>query len=278
MQNKEVIGQWSESAPYWEKYRPVIVRMFAPVSQALIEDAAIRKGNSVLDVATGPGEPALTIADVVGPEGTVVGTDVAPEMVKAARREASRRKLQNARFEVAFTDSLPFPADTFDAAVSRFGVMFFPSPLDCLRDVLRVLKPGGRIAFAVWYLAEKNPFDYLITRVVDRYVQPAAPKPGATDMFRFAKPGDLVAVLSSAGATAASERVLQFSIRAGLSAEEFWTIRSEMSEKLRTKLAPLSGSQREGLKWEAIEAIRAYSSEDGISIPAEVLMVRARKP
>jgi SAM-dependent methyltransferase len=278
MQNKEVIGQWSESAPYWEKYRPVIVEMFAPVSQALIEDAAIAKGNSVLDVATGPGEPALTIADLLGPEGTVVGTDVAPEMVEAARREASRRKLQNARFEVAFTDSLPFPADTFDAAVSRFGVMFFPSPLDCLRDVLRVLKPGGRIAVAVWYLAEKNPFDYLITRVVDRYVQPAAPKPGATDMFRFAKPGGLLALLSSAGATAASERVLQFSIRAGLSAEEFWTIRSEMSEKLRTKLAPLDGSQREALKRDAIEAIRAYSTENGISIPAEVLIVRARKP
>jgi hypothetical protein len=97
-------------------------------------------------------------------------------------------------------------------------------------------------------------------------------------MFRFAKPGDLVALLSSAGATGASERVLQFSIRAGLSAEEFWTIRSEMSEKLRTKLAPLSGSQREAVKWDAIEAIRAYSSEDGISIPAEVLMVKARKP
>jgi SAM-dependent methyltransferase len=278
MQNKEVIGQWSESAPYWEKYRPVIVEMFAPVTQALIEDAAIRKGDSVLDVATGPGEPALTMADLVGPEGMVVGTDVAPEMVEAARREAGRRNFANARFEVAFTDSLPFPPDTFDAAVSRFGVMFFPSPLDCLREVLRVLKPGGRIAVAVWYLAENNPFDYVVTRVVDRYVQPTAPKAGATDMFRFAKPGDLLAVLSSAGATAVSERVLRFSIRAGLSAEDFWTIRSEMSEKLRTKLAPLFASQREALKRDAIAAIRAYSSENGISIPAEVLIVKGRKP
>jgi SAM-dependent methyltransferase len=278
MQNKEVIGQWSESAPYWEKHRPVIVEMFAPVTQALIEDAAIRKGDSVLDVATGPGEPALTMADLVGPEGMVVGTDVAPEMVEAARREAGRRNFANARFEVAFTDSLPFPPDTFDAAVSRFGVMFFPSPLDCLREVLRVLKPGGRIAVAVWYLAENNPFDYVVTRVVDRYVQPTAPKAGATDMFRFAKPGDLLAVLSSAGATAVSERVLRFSIRAGLSAEDFWTIRSEMSEKLRTKLAPLFASQREALKRDAIAAIRAYSSENGISIPAEVLIVKGRKP
>ncbi len=283
MQNREVIGQWSESAPYWEKYRPVIGEMFAPVAQALIEDAAIARGNSVLDVATGPGEPALTIADLVGPAGMVVGTDVVPEMVEAARREAGRRKLKNARFEVVFsggqgTDSLPFPANTFDAAVSRFGVMFFPSPVDCLRDVLRVLKPGGRIAMAVWYLAEKNPFDYVTSRIVDRYVEPAAPKPGSTDMFRFAKPGDLLALLSSAGATAAYERVLQFAVRASISAEDFWALRSEMSEKLRTKLASLSERKRAALKREAIEAIRAYSVENGISLPAEVLIVSGAKP
>jgi len=282
MKNKEVIGQWSESAPYWEKYRPVIVEMFAPVAQALIEDAGIAPGNSVLDVATGPGEPALTIAEVVGPEGTVVGTDVAREMIEAARRAADRCKIHNAKFAETFSDSLPFAGNTFDAVVSRFGVMFFPSPVDCLREMLRVLRPGGRIALAVWHWQDKNPFDYAVNRVVDRsmerYLEPTAPKPGASDMFRFAKPGDLVAVLSSAGATAISERLLQFSIRAGLSAEEFWTLRSEMSEKMRTKLALLSEPQRAELKRDAIEAIRAYSVNDGISIPAEVLVVSGAKP
>jgi predicted proteasome-type protease len=97
-------------------------------------------------------------------------------------------------------------------------------------------------------------------------------------MFRFATPGDLMAVLANAGASATSERILQFSIRAGLSAEEFWTLRSEMSEKLRSRLAPLSNSQREALERDAIEAIRAYSVEDRISIPAEVLIVSGRKP
>lgn len=282
MKNKEIIGQWSESAPYWEKYRPVIVGMFAPVAQALIDEARIGKGNSVLDVATGPGEPALTIADVVGPEGIVVGTDVAPEMVEAARREAAQRNLKHVGFEVTYTESLPFPANTFDAAVSRFGVMFFSSPVDCLREVLRVLKPGARVAMAVWHLAETNPFDYVVSRVVDRYmaryVEPTTPKPGSSDMFRFATPGDLLAVLVSAGATGTAERILRFSIRAGLSAEEFWTLRSGMSEKLRTKLALLSEPQRAELKRDAIEAIRAYSVEDGISLPAEVLIVSGRKP
>lgn len=277
MQNKEIIGQWSETAAYWEKYRPVITGMLAPVAQALIEDAAIAKGNSVLDVATGTGEPALTIAELVGPDGSVVGTDVVPEMVEAARREGERRNLQNAKFKLAFTDNLPFPANTFDATVSRFGAMFFPDPLQCLRDMLRVLKPGAKIALAVWYLQEKNPFDYIVSRVVDRYVERAAPQPGSSDMFRFAKSGDLLALLVSAGAAAASERVLQYSIRAPLSPEEFWTLRSEMSEKLRTKLAGLSGIQRAELDREAIEAIRAYSVANGISLPAEALIVSGVK-
>ena len=130
-QNKEVISQWSESAPYWEKHRAVIREMFAPVTQALIEDAGITRRRNVLDVATGPGEPALSIADLVGPEGKVVGTDAVLEMVKAARREGRRRKLHHASFEVAFADSLPLSGQHLDAAVRRFGVMFFPSPVDC---------------------------------------------------------------------------------------------------------------------------------------------------
>ena len=276
-QNNEVIGQWSESAPYWEKHRAVIREMFAPVTEALIEDAGIASRCAVLDVATGPGEPALSVAELVGPEGKVVGTDVVPEMVEAARREGSRRKLHNASFEVAFTESLPFPANTFDAVVSRFGVMFFPSPVDCVREMLRVLKPGGKIALAVWGFAERNPFHYTVSRVVEKYVDSTPPPPDSPDAFRFAKPGDLLAVLSKAGAAAPSERLLQFSIRATISVEDFWTLRSEMSEKLRTKLASLSETQRAGLKREVIEAIGAYSSERGISFPGEVLIVSGTK-
>jgi len=277
MQNIEVIGRWSESAPYWEKYRTAIREMFAPVTQALIEDAGITSRSTVLDVATGTGEPALSIANLVGPEGKVVGTDAVPEMVEAARRESSRRKLQNASFEVAFSDSLPFPANTFDAAVSRFGVMFFPSPVDCVRDVLRVLKPGARIAMAVWHFAERNPFDYTVSQVVERYVESTAPTQCSPDMFRFAKPGELLAVLLRAGATLTSERLLQFSIRASMSVEDFWTLRSEMSEKLRTRLAPLSKPQIAKLKREIIEALSVYSSERGMNLPAEVLIVSGVK-
>jgi ubiquinone/menaquinone biosynthesis C-methylase UbiE len=274
--DKDIISQWSESAPYWEKYRAIIREMFAPVTQALIEDASIARRQAVLDIATGPGEPALSIADVVGTEGRVVGTDAVAEMVEAARRESGSRNLSNASFEVALAEKLPYADNSFDAVVSRFGVMFFPSPVDAIREMLRVLKPGGRLALAVWHYGERNPFHYSVSQVVERYVE-TAPAAVPPDMFRFAAPGELLGILASAGATATSERLLQFSIRASSSAEDFWTLRSEMSEKLRTKLAGLSHAQLAELKREVIEAIRAYSGKDGIRFPAEVLIVSGSK-
>src|SRR5690349_14119804 len=123
----EVSGK-SSSTSVWETHGEIIREMFGPVSEALIEDAGVVSGSVVLDVATGHGEPALRIADVVGPAGKVVGADPAVGAIEAARHTAARRSLNNIRFEVAGADSLPFPDDHFDAVVSRFGVMFFLSP------------------------------------------------------------------------------------------------------------------------------------------------------
>jgi len=276
-EKNEVISQWSESAPYWEKHREIIRGMFAPITLALIEDAKITAGQFVLDVATGPGEPALTIAGLLGPEGKVLGVDPVPEMVEAARREANRRGYQNANFEVAFADKLPFPANTFDAVVSRFGVMFFPSPIDSIREMLRVLKPEGRISMAVWHFAERNPFHYALSQVVERYVDSPPPAPDSPEPFRFAAPGKLLAIFSSAGAAATSERLLRFAIRAPISVEDYWAIRSEMSDKLRAKLSTLSKDQLAKLRGEVLEALRAYSTNGVVSFPGEVLIVSGGK-
>jgi ubiquinone/menaquinone biosynthesis C-methylase UbiE len=277
LQISEVISQWSKAAPYWEKHREVIRGMFAPVTQALIEEAEICASQTVLDVATGPGEPALSIAGLIGTKGRVTGTDVVPEMVEAARREADRRGLHNAGFETAFADKLPFPTNTFDAIVCRFGIMFFPSPEEAVRECLRVLKPGGRIAFAVWHFAHKNPFHHVIQTVVDRYVAPLLQAPDSPDAFRFADPGKLRAVFSRAGVDATTERLLLFSIQASISAESFWRLRSEMSEKLHARIASLSNQQVAELNREVIEALGAYSCDHGMAFPAEVLIVSGRK-
>jgi ubiquinone/menaquinone biosynthesis C-methylase UbiE len=275
--NQEVISVWRDSAPFWEKHREIIRQMFAPVTQALVEDGLISGGHAVLDIATGPGEPALTIAALVGPEGRVSGIDPAPEMVEAARRATDHLRFRNAQFDVASADRLPFPADTFDAVVSRFGVMFFPSPVDAVREMLRVLKPGRKLALAVWYFAERNPFHYALSRVIERYVDSPPPAPDAPDAFRFASPGKLRDVLAEAGATVPSERVLQFRVQAPISVEDFWILRCEMSEKLREKVAMLSKEQLTEVKREGLDTLRGYSTDRGMSFPAEVLIVSGTK-
>ena len=122
-------------------------------------------------------------------------------------------------FEVAFADHLPFPADTFDAVISRFGVMFFPAPVDGVRE----MKPGRKLALAVWHFAERNPFHYslarVITRNIDRHVDSPPLAPDAMDAFRFAAPGKLRGVLEEAGVTVLTERLLQFTIKAPVSVE-----------------------------------------------------------
>src|SRR5262245_27915701 len=198
MQPQETLSAWRDSAPYWEKYREYIRQMFAPVTQALIADAGIGRGDAVLDIATGPGEPALSMAAIVGPEGRVVGVDPVTEMIEVARRAAGRSGLGNAQFEVAPPEELPFPPDTFEAATSRFGVMFFSSPVAGVREILRVLKPGRKLAFAVWSLAETNPFFYTVSQVIERHIAPPPPEPDAPDAFRFAAPGKLRGVLAEA--------------------------------------------------------------------------------
>jgi ubiquinone/menaquinone biosynthesis C-methylase UbiE len=274
---QEVIRGWSVTAPFWEKHRATIREMFAPVTQALIEAARIARGGAVLDLATGPGEPALAIAEFVGNAGKVLGIDPVLEMVEASRREASRRGLSNAAFVVAQAEALPAQTGSFDAAVSRFGVMFFPAPVGAIREMLRVLKPGGNLALAVWHFADRNPFHYTLSRVVERYVASPPPAEDAPEAFRFAQPGKLRAIVSEAGAAEVSERVFQFTVRASVSLEEFWTLRTEMSESLRNKLAKLSNDQMAGVKRETLEALRAYSKAGAVSIPAEVLIVTGSK-
>ena len=278
MQSQQIRRAWQESAPFWEKHREVIRRMFEPVTQALIENARIGRGSAVLDIATGPGEPALDVAAFVGPEGRVVGTDLVPEMVAAAGRASDRLALGNTRFEVAPADRLPFPAGAFDAVISRFGVMFFPSPADAIREILRVLKPGKTLALAVWHFAERNPFFYTVSQPVRRFVAAPPPVPDAPDAFRFAAPGKLRDIFHEAGAVDPSERLLQFTIRAPIPPEQFWALRTEMSESLRGALAGLTGEQLAEAKRQSLEAFRPYHLDGGIGFPAEVLIVSGTKP
>lgn len=274
----EVLKEWRESAQYWTRHNPTIRIMFAPLTRALIERAGIRAGQSVLDVAGGPGEPSLTIAEVVGPSGSVTCTDAVPEMVATARREAQRRDLGNVRFQVCAADSLPFSDNSFDVIVSRLGVMFFPDPHAALRELLRVAKPGGVIALAVWYKSELNPFSYVITNVVDRHVEPVATDPDAPGAFRFAEQGKLAEVMRRAGARDVNENVIEFDIAAPVSPSEFWGLRSQISESLRHKLERLSAAEQAEIASEVELAAEEFFPEGQMKFPAQMIIATGRKP
>ena len=187
----DTLREWRESAPYWEKHSHVIRTMLGPLTEALIEDAGIRPGQSVLDVAGGAGEPSMTIARVVGLAGSVMCTDAVAEMVAAAEAGAQRLRIKNMRFRQCTADSLPFEKNSFDTVISRLGVMFFPDPLVAMREMLRVIRPGGIISLAVWHKSELNPFAYCVTDVMSRYVEAPPADPDAPGAFRFAELGKL---------------------------------------------------------------------------------------
>lgn len=277
-QRNEALRQWRETAKYWTRHSETIREMFAPVTEALIEAACITEGQSVLDIAGGAGEPSLTIAERVGPRGSVTCTDAVGEMVDAARAEALSRGIANVQFRQCTADSLPFADESFDVVVSRLGAMFFPDPLAACEEILRVTNRGGRIAFVVWDKNELNPFTYIVTDIASRHVPTPPADPDALNAFRFAERGKLASILADAGATEACDRILQFEMKAPISAEQFWTMRSQTSDTLRGKLASLSEEEKRQVTHEVLESVRQFFPNNQMNFPAQMLIVTGRKP
>ncbi len=277
-QASDIARLWQGSAPYWEKHRALIEQMFAPLTSALIKEAHIALGQEILDVAGGTGEPSLTIAKVVGPSGSVTYTDLVPGMVESARTEGAKRGLTNIQFHQCPADALPFPDNSFDAAVSRLGVMFFPDPVAGVREMLRVIVPRGYVSFVVWAPNEVNPFFHVVTRVMERYVESPPEDPDAPGAFRFALPGKLSAILARAGASEITERAVEFKIEAAVPLEKFWTLRVELSDSLRDKVAKLAPEQVPLVKNEVETCARTFFDSGRMSFPARALIVSGRKP
>ncbi len=274
----KALHAWQTSAQYWDKYRGLITEMFAPLTSGLLEEAQIGIGQKVLDIGGGSGEPSLTISRIVGPAGSVMYTDPVVGMLEGAQAEASRRGLTNIHFRQCSADELPFVDCTFDAAVGRLSAMFFVDPATAVREALRVVLNDGYVAFAVWCPKEANPFFSSISDVIDKFLEVPAQDSDAPDAFRFAVPGKLAGILEQADAKNVIERGLNFQIEAAISFEEFWQLRTEMSETLREKMARVTPAQLPTIKQAVADAARRYFVSGTMSLPAEALIVSGRKP
>jgi len=277
------VNNWSESAPYWDKHRATRRTMFEPVTAALREaadvpDSVVEGDYHLLDVAAGAGDASLTLAVSLGPRATVWSTDLVPDMVKIAERSAAETGVQNLRCRVSRAEELPFEANTFDAVVCRFGIMFFSDPVKAVREALRVLKPGCSVGYVVWGPRVKNPFHAVVQDVLDQYVPGPAPDPDAPGAYRYASSGKLTAIIREAGAEAIKEKPFRFNVDAPVSFDQYFELRTEMSDSLRDKLRKMPPEQRAQFKEDVRASSTRYFTASGFSIPAEVLIVTGSAP
>jgi ubiquinone/menaquinone biosynthesis C-methylase UbiE len=190
---------WSSLAPGWMKWWRVFDEGARPLNEHLADLARVREGARVLDVATGIGEPALTAARRVGRKGSVLGVDLAPEMIRLARERAKLEGLVQAEFREMDAEKLELEPASFDAAVSRWGVMLLLDPIAALRGIHRALKPNARLAAAVWSVPSEVPFLSLPLEVLRREIGFEPPPAGTPGACALGKPGDLEALLERAG-------------------------------------------------------------------------------
>jgi SAM-dependent methyltransferase len=172
-------------------------RITAPLTQRML--SGIERGQRVLDIATGVGDPAISIAEKVGPSGSVLATDLVAEMLAFAREKAAARGVTNIEFRHVDGEELDAPAGSFDAVTMRFGLMFMPDPEGCLRRARAALNPGGSIAVATWAAPPKNPWVTVPMATMGRHIELPQPPPGAPGLFAFADSGRLESTVKSAG-------------------------------------------------------------------------------
>lgn len=259
---RQSFDNWRKRAPVWDDWADRIEKLARGLNAPLLEAAGLAPGQTVLDLASGAGEPALSLARAVGPDGRVTATDLVPEMLQGARRRAEAQGCDNIRFEVADMQALPFPDAAFDRVTCRLGLMYAPDADKALREARRVLKPGGRAVYVVWGPQENNT-QFLVSDSVLEEVLGLDPHEGGFEPTRFAAPGSLTGPLRQAGFAEAEE--IEFQRQPELDPDSgFW--RSQVEMRVGEDFQALSAADRERLDAAMREAFEAYRVDDRIRL------------
>lgn len=256
---------WSSVAPGWSDWWHVFEDGAAELNERLVEAAGVAPGQRVLDVATGIGEPALTAAARVGPAGHVLGIDLAPAMVAHARERAARAGLAQ-RGQVEFregdAEELDLAPASFDAALSRWGLMLMLRPERALAGIRRALRPGARLSASVWADPREVPFLATPGRVAREVLGLDAPAPDDPGPFRLAEEGALDALLAAAGFTDlvrdSAPVTMEFD-----SAEHYVAFVFELSSSMRKRLAEATEAQRDAVRSALVRAAADHADAAG---------------
>ena len=259
-----------------EKWKAKSAAMGQPVTDALVEYAQPAAGMSILDLASGTGEPAISLALRVGPSGHVTALDLSAELLEVAAQRAQERGFNNFATQQGDAHRLPFPDASFDVATSRFGVMFFRDPVVALGELRRVLRPDARACLLAW-----GPFDQPYWQstmgVVHRHVGgPLLPADGPNP-FRFAEPGSLSEALRSAGFRQVEEETRTLPWTWPGTAEEVWEQAQAVAVPFRPMLERVPAEKWPEIHAEVHAAVRQYWDGEKIAFGARVVLASGRK-
>jgi SAM-dependent methyltransferase len=256
---------WARLSASWEKWDSVIMDQLGPVGAAMIGRLDIAEDQQHLDIASGTGEPGLSIAKLA-PKGRVVLTDLAPEMLEVAGRRAKSQGISNVETRVCSADDLPFDDAAFDSVSVRFGYMFFPDMVKATAEFARVLEPGGRLCSSVWVAPEDNPWTAIAMQAIATEAALPPPDPDGPSMFRCAAPGSVSALYEGAGLRDVAEWDVDIEL-VTQSPAEYWEMISDHVSLARAALQGVDEPARERIRALAIANVSVYERDGKVRVP-----------
>lgn len=267
--------QWDDASRGWRKWSETIDSGTAPVSERLVEMAGVEPGSRVLDIAAGYGEPSLTAARKAGEEGSVVATDISAEMLAYGRERAADAGIENVEFVESDASSLDLPEASFDAALSRFGIIFEPDGEGAAARVRGFLKPEGRFAIASWGPPERVPMLAIPMQTAMTRLEVSPPPPGTPGPLSRPTPEALSGLLEGGGFSDVEVEEIELEIEFD-SPEEFTTFIKEIAPPIYTLIEP-HPEEVQAETWAAItDAIREEFGDGKMKQPNLALLAVGR--
>ena len=266
---------WNKVAYSWRKWDEFTMNFLRPMGDAIIKALDIKTNDVTLDIASGTGEPAFSIAAIAG-GGKVYATDLSEEMLAIAQAYAQERDINNIEFKVADVSNLPFSDNFFDKISCRMGFMFFPDMQLAAKEIFRVCKNGGKIAVSVWAGAENNDWSTTITKALSKHIEIPRPPVNAPGMFRCAAPGLMKQLFENAGFKNVNEETISSTVDFG-TAENYWLNRTEMSEATIRLLNKTDEATRKKIKDELLTDCNSKLTNGKLVMHYASLIISAEK-
>ena len=268
---------WEAVAPAWDGHRARIFGATRAISDRLVDLVDPRPGDTILELAAGTGETGFLVADRLGTDGRIICTDFSEGMVQAAQRVATERRLANVECRMIDAQAIDLPDTSVDGVVSRFGLMLVADPRRALQESLRVLRPGGRLAYAVWGAIDRNPWiTVLVGAVLQHGHTPGGDPFGPGGLFSLAEPERNKQLATDAGFADIGVEEVSGAMQAD-SLDDYWDFQSSISGPVATLLATLSLDERDAIRAAFKSAAEPYRASDGYRLPFCAVVLHATR-